>query len=64
MGSAVNTTVVMGPGEGVVQSKDANLLKEHGGSIEIMKNWAQSLLSRMGMVKHKACSKNKVEPEH
>jgi len=63
-GSAVNTTVVMGAGEGVVKSKDANLLKEHGGSIEITKGWAQSLLSRMGMVKRKACSKNKVEPEH
>ena len=63
-GSAVNTTVVMGAGEGIVKSKDANLLKEHGGSIELTKGWAQSLLSHMGMVKHKACSKNKVEPEH
>lgn len=43
-----------------------NLLKENGGfgGIEITKGWAQSLLSRMGMVKRKACSKNKVAPEH
>jgi len=34
-GSAVNTTVVMGVGEGVIKSKDANLLKENGGSIDL-----------------------------
>ena len=50
----------MGAGEGVVKSKVANLLKEHCGSIELTKGWAQSLLSRMGMVKRKACSKKKV----
>jgi len=59
-GSAVNTTVVMGAGEGVVKSRDANLLKENGGSIDLTKGWAQSVSSRMGMVKRKACSKNKV----
>ena len=47
-----------------MRSKDANLLKENGGGIEITKGWAQSFLSRMGMVKRKACSKNKLSPEH
>ena len=65
-GTAVNTAVVMASAEGIVKSKDANLLKGNGGfgGIEITKGWAQSLLSRMGMVKRKACSKNKVSPEH
>jgi len=65
-GTAVNTTVVMASAEGNVKSKDANLLKGNGGfgGIEITKGWAQSLLTRMGMVKRKACSKNKVSPEH
>ena len=27
-------------------------------------NWAKSLLFRMGYVKHKACSREKVEPSH
>ena len=65
-GTAVNTTVVMASAEGIVKSKDANLLKEDGsfGGIEITKGWAHSLLGRMGMVKRKACSKNKVVPEH
>ena len=65
-GTAVNTAVVMASAEGIVKSKDANLLKGSGrfGGIEITKGWAQSLLSCMGMVKRKACSKNKVSPEH
>ena len=56
----------MAAAEGIVKSKDANLLiNNNGGSggIEITKWWAQSLLNRMGMVKHKACSKNKINPE-
>ena len=34
------------------------------GGIEITKWWARSLLNRMGMVKRKACSKNKINPDH
>ena len=41
-GTAVNTAVVMASAEGIVRSKDANLLKENGGGIEITKGWAQS----------------------
>ena len=65
-GTAVNATVVMAAAEGIVKSKDANLLNNNGGSggIEITKWWALSLLNRMGMVKRKACSKNKIAPEH
>ena len=65
-GTAVNTTVVMAAAEGIVKSKDANLLNNNGGSgsIEITKWWARSLLNRMGIVKRKACSKNKITPEH
>ena len=65
-GIAVNTTVVMAAAEGIIKSKDANLLNNNGGSggIEITKWWARSLLNRMGMVKRKACSKNKITPEH
>ena len=63
-GTAVNTAVVIT--EGIVKSKDANLLKGNGGfgGIEITKGWAQILLSLMGMVKGKACCKNNVSPEH
>ena len=45
-GTAVNTSVVMTSAEGIVKSKDANLLKENGslGGIEIAKSWAHGLL--------------------
>ena len=56
-GTAVNATVVVAAAEGIVKSQDPNLLDN--GGIEITKWWARSLLSRMGMVKRKACSKNK-----
>ena len=64
-GTDVNTAVVMAS-DGIVRSKDANLLQDNGGSagITITKYWAQSLLIRLGMVKRKACSKNKVAREH
>jgi len=32
--------------------------------MDFIKGWAQSVLSRMGMVKCKVCSMNKVTPEH
>lgn len=52
----------MAAAKGIVKSKDANLLINNSGcgGIEITKWWARSLLNRMGMVKRKACSKNKI----
>ena len=51
----------MDAAEGVIKSKDANLLNSGGsGGIKITKWWARSLFNRMGMVKRKACSKNKI----
>ena len=49
-GTAVNTAVVMASAEGIVKSKDANLLKEDGGfgGIEITKGWAQSFVEPHG----------------
>ena len=38
-------------------------MKQNGGGIILTKFWAHSLLSRMGMVKRKVCSKSKVTPE-
>ena len=50
-GSVVNTQVVIATAVGVISSYDANLLAEHGGPIEITKDWAKRLLGRMGLVK-------------
>ena len=63
-GTPVNTAIVIATANGIGQSKNANLLNENGGSIILTKFWAHSLLSRMGMVKRKVCSKSKVTPEN
>ena len=56
----------MASAEGIVKSKDVNLLKENGsfGGIEITKGWSHGLLGQMGLVKCRACTKNKVTPEY
>ena len=58
-GSAVDTSVVIATGEGVLESIDANLLQ----TLMLTKGWAKSLLTRMGMVKRKVSSKAKVDVE-
>ena len=62
---AVNTSVVISSGQGILLYKDANLLadNEKGAEIELSKDWAKYLLKRMGFVKRKACSKAKVDVE-
>ena len=57
--SAVNTTVVIASAEGILLSIDANILK----NIKLTKDWAKSLLIRMGMVKRRVSSKAKVDVE-
>ena len=63
-GLAINTSVVIAAGEGIVMAHDANLLAENGGEIKLTDEWAKNVLKRMGYVKRKACSKAKVDPEH
>ena len=58
----IDTTVVMTSGEAIVRKTDKNLLKDKGGPIDITKTWKKSLLSRLGYVKQKANSTEKIEP--
>jgi len=46
-GSAVNTVVVISAAEGILESINANILQR----VKLNKDWAKSLLTRMGMVK-------------
>ena len=62
-GAVVNTAIVMGCAEGVVMHHDSNLLDINGGHITITKDWAKSLLSRMGYVKRRVSTSAKVLPE-
>ena len=43
---------------------DKSLLKENGGSLQLIKNWAKSILYRMGYVKRRGNTTAKVSVEH
>ena len=43
--------------------KDSNLLIENGGHIDLIKEWAQKLISIMGIVKCEPSTSVKVDPE-
>lgn len=63
-GAVINTQIVVAAGKGLVAGTDKSLLSENGGSINITKDWAKSLLSRMNFVKRRgstACKNDKVE---
>lgn len=62
-GLAINTSIVMDSGRGIIMNKVANLLFENGGGINLTKDWAKYLMKRMGYVKRKACSKAKIDVE-
>ena len=49
-GSPVNTQIIIVTAQGIILSKDANLLS----NIELSKGWAMYLLKRIGFVKSKA----------
>ena len=61
-GLAINTSVVIAAGCGMIMNRDANQLSDIGGGITLTNEWAKNLLKR-GFVKRKACSKAKVNPE-
>ena len=65
-GAVVNTSIAIATATGVVRKRDKSLLKENGDSLEQMltKNWAKSLLCRMGFVKRRGNTKAKVPVEH
>ena len=59
-GAVVNTAIAIGCAEGIVKSKDSNLLASNGGHIALSKHWGKHFLTRMGYVKRRASTKAKV----
>ena len=47
-GGVVNTAIVMAGAEGIISSRCPSKLQKQGGDIQIGKDWAKSLMSRMG----------------
>ena len=58
-GAVVNSAIVMAAAEGIVKTKDSNLLAKNGGPILISKDWAKSLMTRMSFVKRRGSTKAK-----
>ena len=63
-GAVVNTAIAIATATGVIRKRDKSLLIENGGPLELTKNWAKSLLFRMGFVKRRGNTKAKVSVEH
>ena len=60
-GVAVTSTTVIATAQGIIMNKDTNLLSCNGGGINLNTDWAKLLLTHMGFVKRKACSKVKAD---
>ena len=60
MKGVINTAIVIAAANGIIKKYDANLLKENGGHISLSKDWAKSLLTRLGYVKRRASTAAKV----
>ena len=63
-GGIVNRAIVIAAATGVVQHNKPAILRAHGGPLELGKNWADSILLRMGLVKRKATkAARKIPPD-
>ena len=63
-GGIVNAPFATAVARGIVTTRDANLLAENGGPVNLTREWAKRLLGRMGLVKCKAnTSAAKVMPK-
>ena len=59
-GGVVNSEVAIAAAMGIVRKQDSNLLAQNSGHIVLTREWARSLLGRMGFVKRKANTKAKI----
>ena len=58
-GTAISAPLVLAAAQGIVEAKDRTLLVEHGGSIQLTRSWANSLMKRMGFVRRAATTQTK-----
>jgi len=61
-GVPIGTSVVIGMGRVMLLKHNRSHLEEYGGMIKLNKEWAKSILHRMGFTKRRANSKSKVLP--
>ena len=56
----IGTSIIMGIGRGIMLKHNRTGLKEFGGLVNLNKEWAKSVLRRMGFSKRTASSKSKM----
>ena len=61
-GGVVNTAIVEAAAQGIISARCPGKLQHEGGDICIGKDWAKSLMQRMGFVKRKVSNAGKVLP--
>ena len=59
----VNTTITLTAATGIILAKDASLLSQNRGELNLSKEWAQRMMRRVGFVKCKTSTGEKVAPE-
>ena len=60
-GTAIRRRIVMVIGNGVLMSISPTLLKEIGGSLELIEDWAQGVIKSMNCTNRKGTT-GKIEP--
>ena len=59
-GGVVNTSIILAAAEGIIGARYPGRLKREGGDLILTKDWAKSLMKRMGFVKRKVSNAGKV----
>lgn len=58
-GVAINSAIVIATAQGIIMNKGANLLSCNGGGINLITDWAKSLLIRIDLSKEKLAARQK-----
>ena len=61
-GTPIGTSIIMGIGRGIMLKHNRTGLKEFGGLVNLNKEWAKSVLRRMGFSKRRVNSNSKMLP--
>lgn len=62
-GGVVNASIIIAGATGIVEHKERSLLKVNGGTLDLTKDWARSIMRRMGLSKRKGTKGVKTLPD-
>ena len=64
VGGALSTAIIIAAARGILLKLDRGKLAEFGGSVVLTKDWAKSLMARMGYVKRRGTTKCKMSADN